>query len=85
MTIALQPEHEKFIQAQLATGRYASALEVISEALQLLEKRNEYDYWVEKIRAEIDMAAGQLDQGQGIEGETVVAHLRAKLHQAHEA
>jgi antitoxin ParD1/3/4 len=43
MTIALQPEQEAFIQTQLATGFYANAAEVISEALRLLEKRNHYD------------------------------------------
>jgi antitoxin ParD1/3/4 len=80
MTIALQPEHEQFIQAQLATGRYASATEVISEALQLLEKRNKYDHWVEEIGTQIDIAAEQLDQGEGMDGETAVAQLRAKLH-----
>ena len=85
MTIALQPEQEQFIEAQLATGRYTSATEVIGEALRLLEKRNQYDHWVEEIRTQIDIAAEQLDRGEGIDGETVVAQLRAKLHQAREA
>jgi antitoxin ParD1/3/4 len=85
MTIALQPEHEQFIQTQLATGRYANATEVITEALQLLEKRNEYDHWVEEIGTQIDIAAEQLDRGEGMDGETVVAQLRAKLQQAREA
>ncbi|MGV0026884.1 ribbon-helix-helix domain-containing protein [Phormidesmis priestleyi] len=82
MTIALQLEQEQFIQAQLATGRYANAAEVIAEALRLLEKRSQYDHWVEDVRAKIDLAAEQLDRGEGIDGETVVAQLRAKLHQA---
>jgi antitoxin ParD1/3/4 len=85
MTIALQPEHEQFIQTQLANGRYANATEVITEALQLLEKRNEYDQWVEEIGTQIDIAAEQLDQGEGMDGETVVPQLRAKLYQAREA
>ena len=84
MTISLSPEHEQLIQAQLATGRYTNRSEVIAEALKLLEKRNQYDRWVEEVRAKIDLAAEQLDRGEGIEGETVIAQLRAKLHNARE-
>jgi antitoxin ParD1/3/4 len=43
MTIALKPEQEEFIQAQLSTGQYTDAAAVITDALQLLEKRNHYD------------------------------------------
>jgi antitoxin ParD1/3/4 len=85
MTITLQPDQEQFIQAQLATGRYTSAAEVIAEALHLLEKRNDYDRWVEDLRAKIDMAAAQLDHGEGIDGETAISQLRAKLHKTREA
>ncbi len=84
MTITLQPEQEQFIQAQLATGRYTSATEVIAEALLLLEKRNQYDRWVEDLRVKIDIAAAQLDRGEGIDGETAIAQLKAKLHKTRE-
>jgi antitoxin ParD1/3/4 len=82
MTITLQPEQEQFIQVQLATGRYASASEVIAAALALLEQRNHYDRWVEDLRDKIDLAAAQLDRGEGVDGETAIAQLRFKLHKA---
>ncbi len=82
MTIILQPEQEQFIQVQLATGRYASASEVIAAALALLEQRNHYDRWVEDLRDKIDLAAAQLDRGEGVDGETAIAQLRFKLHKA---
>jgi antitoxin ParD1/3/4 len=85
MTIALQPEQEAFVQTQIATGFYANAAEVISEALRLLEKRNHYDQWVETVRNKIDIAADQLDRGEGIDGETVIAQLKEKLQQARES
>jgi len=66
MPITLQPEQEQFIQTQLATGRYINATEVIAEALQLLEKRNHYDRWVEELRNKIDIAAAELDRGEGM-------------------
>jgi len=81
MTITLQPEQEQFIQVQLATGRYASASEVIAEALALLEQRNHYDRWVEDLRDKIDLAAAQLDRGEGIDGETAIAQLRTYIQQ----
>lgn len=84
MTIALQPEQEAFIQTQLATGHYANAVEVIAEALRLLEKRNHYDQWVEDVRSKIDIAAEQLNHGEGVDGETAIAQLRTKLQQARE-
>jgi antitoxin ParD1/3/4 len=81
MTIVLKPEQEAFIQTQLSTGRYIDATAVIAEALRLLEKRNHYDEWAEDVRAKIDLAAAQLDRGEGIDDETAIAHLRAKLQE----
>ena len=85
MTITLQPEQEQFIQTQLASGRYTNATEVIAEALQLLEKRNHYDRWVEELRNKIDIAAAELDRGEGIDGEIAINQLRARLHKKREA
>ncbi|MCX5962211.1 MAG: type II toxin-antitoxin system ParD family antitoxin [Cyanobacteria bacterium] len=81
MTIALLPEQEQFIQSQLATGNYTNAAEVIAEALRLLAKRDRYDAWVEEMRDKVDVAVAQLDRGEGVDGETAIAALRAKLHQ----
>ncbi len=85
MPIILQPEQEQFIQTQLATGRYTNATEVIAEALQLLAKRNHYDRWVEELCNKIDIAAAELDRGEGIDGEIAINQLRARLHQKREA
>jgi antitoxin ParD1/3/4 len=78
MPITLQPEQEQFIQTQLATGRYTNATEVIAEALQLLEKRNHYDHWVEELRNKI--AVAECDRGEGVDGETAINQLRARSH-----
>ncbi len=85
MPITLQPEQEQFIQTQLATGRYTNATEVIAEALQLLEKRNHYDRWVEELRNKIDIAAAECDRGERLDGETAIKQLRARLHEKREA
>jgi antitoxin ParD1/3/4 len=78
MTITLQPEQEQFIQTQLATGRYTNATEVIAEALQLLEKRNHYDRWVEELRNKIDIAISECDRGEGVNGEAAINQLLSR-------
>ncbi|EKF03030.1 hypothetical protein FDUTEX481_05833 [Tolypothrix sp. PCC 7601] len=83
MNINLKPEEEKFIQGKLETGKYATAYEVIVEALQLLEARDKhYEKWVEETRQKVAIGIAQLDQGEGIDGEIAIARLRKKLHQA---
>lgn len=82
MPITLQPEQERFIQAQLATGRYTNTTEVIQEALKLLENRSHYDLWIEDVRLKIDIAAEQLDRGEGVDGEIAIAQLKEKLLKA---
>lgn len=80
MNIQIKPELEQIIQAQIATGRYTNPEDVISKALKLLlEWDKGYQNWVEETREKVDVAIDQLDRGEGIEGEVVIAQLRAKL------
>ena len=86
MNIQLKPELEQIIKAQIATGRYNDAEEVISKALKLLlEWEQGYQQWVEETRQKVEVAIEQLDRGEGIDGEVVVESLREKLRQAREA
>ncbi len=73
MNIQLKPELEQIIEAQIATGRYNDAEEVISKALKLLlEWEQGYQQWVEETRQKVEVAIEQLDRGEGIDGEVVV-------------
>ncbi|MGL5873371.1 MAG: type II toxin-antitoxin system ParD family antitoxin [Xenococcaceae cyanobacterium] len=49
MNITIKQELEKFIQQQIKSGKYESADRVIEEALNLLEKREQDDRWVEEV------------------------------------
>ncbi|MEH2456736.1 type II toxin-antitoxin system ParD family antitoxin [Nostoc sp.] len=85
MNITLKSEIEQFIQAQIATGRYANAEEVISKALKLLEERDkEYQEWVEETRQKVDVAIAELERGEGLDGETVVMQILDRFQKAHE-
>ena len=85
MNITLQPEIEQFIQAQIATGRYANAEEVISKALKLLAEWDKgYQEWVEETRQKVDVAIAELERGEGLDGETVVMQILDRFQKARE-
>jgi antitoxin ParD1/3/4 len=86
MTISLRPEQEQFIQTQLASGRYANADEVLAQAFQLLETwQQDYDEWLTITRQKVAIGLQQIERGEVIDGETVVASLQEKINQARAA
>ena len=54
---------------------------VIIFILNFLSTIHKYEQWIEEIGQKIDLAAKQLDQGQGIDGETAINQLRENLQQ----
>ncbi len=63
MNIQLKPEHERFIQAQIASGKFTNADEVIDIAFQLLEKlHSEYVSWIEETRQKVEIAIAEIDR-----------------------
>lgn len=77
MSIVLKPEHEQLVQAQLATGKYATADEVLNAALKLLEREQQ----LEALRQKIAVGTEQIQRGQVVDGETVFAQLQEKITQ----
>lgn len=83
MNITLKPEQAELIQQKLNSGKYNNADEVITAALELLERRDrEERTWVEETREKVDVAIEELSRGEGIDGELVVTQLQEKLRQA---
>ncbi|MDB9516550.1 type II toxin-antitoxin system ParD family antitoxin [Roseofilum reptotaenium CS-1145] len=83
MDITLKSEQADLVQQQINSGKYHTPEEVISEALQLLSQRNrDYEEWVEETRNKVDIAIEELRQGEGIDGEFVVAQLKEKINKA---
>lgn len=76
MYIQIKPELEQFIQAQLASGRFASADEVINEAFKLLQEREQR---IEELRQKIAVGTEQIAKGQVTDGEVVFARLQEKI------
>ncbi|BAY61830.1 hypothetical protein NIES22_18970 [Calothrix brevissima NIES-22] len=85
MYIQLKPEHEQFIQAQMATGRYENADDVIAKALKLLEEWEKgYQEWEEETRQKIAIGLAQIERGEVVDGEVVMARLTEKIRKARE-
>jgi antitoxin ParD1/3/4 len=90
MNLTLKPELESFIQQEILAGKYSSPDEAIEQsshfvneaALNLLQSKNSVDRLATELREKIDIAAAQLDRGEGLNGEDVIASLRAKLQVA---
>jgi antitoxin ParD1/3/4 len=77
---SFKPEVESFVQQELASGRYESLDDVIEQALALLEKQSRYDEWIVEMRSEVDGAIGQLDRGEGVDGDVVMAEMFDRLY-----
>jgi antitoxin ParD1/3/4 len=83
MSITLNPEQETIIANLIATGGFQTADEVLQVALKLLEQeRHSYQLWLKETREQVKEGMESLDRGEGVDGETVVNDLLAKLRQA---
>ena len=91
MSVTLNTAQEKIVTDLIATGSFSNADEVLQTALQLLEREREsYRSWVATTREQVKEGIESLDsakptlreRGEGVDGETVVNELLAKLHQA---
>ena len=80
MNVSLTPALEKLVQQKVETGRYASASEVVREALRLMDERDQMkNMQKEELRKKIAAGLKSLDEGKGVDGEAVFARLEAEL------
>jgi antitoxin ParD1/3/4 len=78
MNIVLKPEHEQFVQKQLAKGQYATVDELIGVAFTLLSDQEQR---LEELRQQIAVGTEQIQQGRVVDGEAVFDRLQAKISQ----
>jgi antitoxin ParD1/3/4 len=75
MNISLTPELEKLVAERVASGHYASASEVVREALRLLHERDR----LTNLRHDIGLGLEQLDNGRsGIFDKTAVSRIKSE-------
>ena len=77
MNVSLTPELEKLVERKVQSGRYQSASEVVREGLRLLEDQDRLrEVRLEEVRRKVQAGIDELDRGEGIDGETVLAELK---------
>lgn len=82
MSITLNPEQERFIQQKLNSGKYQNAEQIIHEAFQLLEKWEQYQQWTKETREKVQVGLAELERGEGLDSEEVIAQLRSRIQEA---
>jgi antitoxin ParD1/3/4 len=79
MTIQLPEHRQQFVRDLVQSGRYASEDEVIADALQLLEERDEQARLAE-LRHEIAIGIDQADRGElaPFDPHAILARIRSR-------
>ena len=79
--ITLKQEQETFIQEKLNSGQYNNIDEIITEALLLLQQRDQhYQQWVKETQEKLNIGIEQLNRGKGIGSEIVINCLKNNFH-----
>lgn len=80
MNVSLTPELERRIAEKIDSGLYTSASEVIREGLRLLFETEELrERRLGQLRADIRRGLDQLDRGEDIPGEKLLAEVTERL------
>lgn len=83
MNISLTPELEQLIEDKVKTGLYHSASEVVREALRLLRERDLLqELTLLELRRDIEIGMNQLEKGQVVSEEELLARLKARRDKA---
>lgn len=78
MTVTLTPEQEKFIAERMRRGEYSSPEVIVSEALKLIQAREEYQARVTELRSQINVGLDQIERGEVLDGREVIDRLLEK-------
>lgn len=65
MNVSLTPEFVRFIEGEVESGAYASASEVVRDALRLLQTgREERALRLAQLRTAVESGLGQMERGE---------------------
>lgn len=78
MLVQLTKEHEDWLRAQVAAGRFSSLEEAIAEAINSLKGEDDELAWAKPLVAE---GRAELDRGEAIPAEEVFARVEARLRE----
>ncbi|HEY4168754.1 MAG TPA: hypothetical protein VGM96_18350 [Reyranella sp.] len=76
MTIQLSPEQQRWLEAQVEVGHFASLDQAIAVAVANLLATEDDLEWAKPL---VDEAAAELDRGEGVPGNEALARIRRVL------
>ncbi len=76
MSNSIPAEMQEFVDHAIASGRYETEQDVLTEAFRVWRQREEE---LERLRVKLQSGIDQLNRGEGIDGEIVLNELRRKL------
>ena len=78
--VSIPPELEEFVSSRVASGRYGSARDVVSEGLRLLEKLELADEaHLQSFRPAIAVGLEQARRGELLDGDEVFKSLEDRI------
>ena len=79
MTIQLSPEQQRWLEAQVAAGHFASLEQAVAVAVADLMATVADDLdWAKPL---VDVASEELARGEGVPGDEAIARIRTALDQ----
>ena len=79
MNVTVGKDLQAWIEAQVESGAYANATEVVERGLRLLRAREEdLEAARDEVRRKIQAGIDQLDRGESVDGEVVFARIRER-------
>lgn len=85
MQIVLPPELEQLVQHQISSGKYQSAIEVISAAMRLLEQQESGEGQFQALQQEARIGWEAAQRGELVDGMEAIRQIRASLHDRYSA
>ena len=83
ITVTLPSDLEAFIDARVASGRFATAADAVREGLRLLEEREQQrDAVLAELRDEIEVGVAEAMAGHLRDGTTFFEELRQRFRSA---
>jgi antitoxin ParD1/3/4 len=78
MTVQLSPEQQRWLEAQVEAGHFASLEQAVAVAIADLMATLDDDLaWAKPL---VDEAAAELDRGEGVPGDEALARIRKVLN-----
>jgi antitoxin ParD1/3/4 len=76
MRIELKGDHENWLRAQVAAGRYATFEDAVADAIESLREEDEV---LAQAKPLVDEGLAELDRGESIPAQEVFAQIEARL------